>query len=487
MALLKDILYKVALKATAGDMEREVSQVVFDSRKVVPGCLFVAVRGTQVDGHAYIEGAVAEGAVAVLAEEMPAEHQQDITYLQVADSAEALGILAANFYGNPSEKLQMVAVTGTNGKTTTATLLYKLFRGLGYNAGLLSTVKNLVNDREIAATHTTPDAVQLNALLAQMVQEGCGYCFMEASSHAIVQRRMNGLKLAGAIFTNITHDHLDYHQTFDAYIAAKKLLFDELPKGSWALTNIDDKRGMVMLQNTKAAKHTYALKKAADFKARLISNTLQGLELDIDHKNIWFKLIGDFNAYNLLAVYAAAVLLGEDSDEVLVQLSGISTAPGRFEQVMSEGGVVAVVDYAHTPDALENVLQTITNFRTGNEQVITVVGCGGNRDKAKRPVMADIATNLSDKVVLTSDNPRNEEPEVILSEMQAGVSPSNMRKVLTITDRREAIRTACMMARPGDIVLVAGKGHETYQEVKGVKHPFDDRLVLSEMLRSFNK
>lgn len=427
------------------------------------------------------------GAVAVLAEELPAEHQQDVTYLQVADSAEALGVLAANFYGNPSEKLQMVAVTGTNGKTTTATLMYKLFRGLGYNAGLLSTVRNLVNDKEIPATHTTPDAVQLNALLAMMVEEGCTYCFMEASSHAIVQRRMNGLKLAGAIFTNITHDHLDYHQTFDSYIAAKKLLFDELPKGAWALTNIDDKRGMVMLQNTKAAKYTYALKKAADYKAKLISNTLQGLELDIDHKNIWFKLIGDFNAYNLLAVYAAAVLLGEDSDEVLVQLSGISTAPGRFEQVTSEGGVVAVVDYAHTPDALENVLQTIANFRTGNEQVITVVGCGGNRDKAKRPVMAGIASNLSDKVILTSDNPRNEEPETILAEMQAGVSASNMRKVLTITDRREAIRTACMMAQAGDIVLVAGKGHETYQEIKGVKHPFDDRQVLSEMLRLFSK
>lgn len=487
MALLKDILYKVALKATAGDMEREVNQIVFDSRKVVPGCLFVAVRGTQVDGHRFITGAVEMGAVAILAEELPVERQPEVTYLQVADSAEALGVLAANFYGNPSEKLQMVAVTGTNGKTTTATLMYKLFRGLGYNAGLLSTVRNLVNDKEISATHTTPDAVQLNALLAMMVEEGCSYCFMEASSHAIVQRRMNGLKLAGAIFTNITHDHLDYHQTFDSYIAAKKLLFDELPKGAWALTNIDDKRGMVMLQNTKAAKYTYALKKAADYKARLISNTLQGLELDIDHKNIWFKLIGDFNAYNLLAVYAAAVLLGEDSDEVLVQLSGISTAPGRFEQVTSKGGVVAVVDYAHTPDALENVLQTITNFRTGNEQVITVVGCGGNRDKAKRPIMADIATNLSDKVILTSDNPRNEEPEAILAEMQAGVSPSNMRKVLTITDRREAIRTACMMAQAGDIVLVAGKGHETYQEVKGVKHPFDDRQVLSEMLRLFSK
>jgi UDP-N-acetylmuramoyl-L-alanyl-D-glutamate--2,6-diaminopimelate ligase len=487
MAHLKDIVYKVSLKATAGDMEREVTQIVFDSRKVVPGCLFVAVRGTQFDGHQFIEGAIAQGAVAVMAEELPVDPPQNVTWLQVADTAEALGIVAANFYGNPSEKLQMVAITGTNGKTTTATLLYKLFRGLGYHVGLLSTVKNLINDREIPATHTTPDAIQLNALLAQMLAEGCTYCFMEASSHAIVQRRMSGLKLAGAVFSNISHDHLDYHQTFDAYIAAKKMLFDELPKDAWALTNIDDKRGMVMLQNTKAKKHSYALKKAADFKARLISNTLQGLELDIDHKNIWFKLIGDFNAYNLLAVYGAAVLLGEDSDEVLIQLSGISTAPGRFEQVASEGGVVAVVDYAHTPDALENVLQTIANFRTGNEQVITVVGCGGNRDKAKRPLMAEIAANLSDKVILTSDNPRNEEPEAILADMQAGVSPSNMRKLLTISDRKEAIRTACMMAQRGDIVLVAGKGHETYQEIKGVKYPFDDRQVLNEMLRLFSK
>ncbi|WP_017731844.1 UDP-N-acetylmuramoyl-L-alanyl-D-glutamate--2,6-diaminopimelate ligase [Nafulsella turpanensis] len=487
MALLKDILYKVALQSTAGDMEREIVRVVFDSRQVEPGVLFVAVRGTQVDGHAFIDKAISQGAVAILAEEIPAETQEGVTYLQVQDSSVALGVVAANFYGNPSEKLKMVAVTGTNGKTTTVTLLYKLFRSLGYNVGMLSTVRNLVNDHEVAATHTTPDAVQLNALLARMVEAGCGYCFMEASSHAIVQGRMSGLQIAGAVFTNITHDHLDYHQTFDAYIAAKKQLFDQLPKTAWALTNIDDKRGMVMLQNTKAAKHTYALKKAADFKAKLISNTLQGLELDIDHKVVWFKLIGDFNAYNLLAVYSAALLLGEDKDEVLLQLSGISSAPGRFEQLMSNSGIVAVVDYAHTPDALENVLQTISNFRTGNEQVITVVGCGGNRDKTKRPLMAGIAGNLSDKVILTSDNPRNEEPEAILSDMQAGVSASLMRKVLTIADRKEAIRTACMLAQPGDIVLVAGKGHETYQEIKGVKYPFDDRQVLSEMLKMLNK
>lgn len=487
MALLKDIVYKVALKASAGDMERDIKQIVFDSRKVEQGSLFVAVRGTQTDGHDYINTAIEKGAVAILAEELPQEVKEGITYLEVKDSSVALGIVAANFYGNPSSKLKMVAITGTNGKTTTVTLLYKLFRSLGYHTGLLSTVRNLINDEEIAATHTTPDAVQLNALLAQMVKAGCGYCFMEASSHAIVQQRMSGLELAGAVFSNITHDHLDYHQTFDAYIAAKKQLFDNLPKTAWALTNTDDKRGLVMLQNTKALKHTYALKKAADFKAKLISNTLQGLELDIDHKTVWFKLIGDFNAYNLLAVYATAVLLGEDKDEVLLQLSGLSTAPGRFEQVHSQSGIIAVVDYAHTPDALENVLQTIANFRTGNEQVITVVGCGGNRDKGKRPVMAEIASSFSDKVVLTSDNPRNEEPEAILAEMQAGVSPSNVRKVLTINDRKEAIRTACMLAQPGDIVLVAGKGHETYQEIKGVRYPFDDRQVLSEMLNMYSK
>ena len=487
MPLLKEILYKVALQSTSGDMELEVSQVVFDSRKVEAGSLFVAVQGTQVNGHEFIDKAIAQGAVAVMVEEFPAEMVDGVTYLQVKDSAVALGIVAANFYGNPSKKLKMVAVTGTNGKTTTVTLLYKLFRNLGYHVGMLSTVRNLINDKEIAATHTTPDAVQLNALLAQMVEAGCGYCFMEASSHAIVQGRMSGLQFAGAVFSNITHDHLDFHQTFDAYIAAKKQLFDQLPKSAWALTNIDDKRGMVMLQNTRATKHTYALKKAADFKAKLISNTLQGLELDIDHKVVWFKLIGDFNAYNLLAVYSAALLLGEDKDEVLLQLSGISSAPGRFEQMMSSTGVVAVVDYAHTPDALENVLQTIANFRTGNEQVITVVGCGGNRDKTKRPVMAGIAANLSDKVILTSDNPRNEEPEAILADMQAGVSASLMRKVLTIADRKEAIRTACMLAQTGDIVLVAGKGHETYQEIKGVKYPFDDRLVLAEMLKMFDK
>jgi UDP-N-acetylmuramoyl-L-alanyl-D-glutamate--2,6-diaminopimelate ligase len=483
MPVLQNILYKINLKAVSGPTDISIVDIAFDSRLVAPGSLFVAVKGTQSDGHDYIEKAIEKGAAAIIAETLPTPVPEGITWVQVLDSAAALGIAAANFYDNPSEKLKIVAVTGTNGKTTTATLLFKLFRALGYSSGLFSTVRNYINETELAATHTTPDALQLQKLLAKMLAEGCTHCFMEASSHAIVQHRLSGLKLSGAIFSNITHDHLDYHQTFDAYIAAKKGLFDMLPKDAWALTNIDDKRGMVMLQNTKASKYSYALKKPADYKARLISNTLQGLELDVDGKVVWFKLIGDFNAYNLLSVYAAAMLLGEDKDEVLTELSNISTAPGRFEQVAQGSDVIAVVDYAHTPDALENVLQTIAGFRTGAEQVITVVGCGGNRDKAKRPLMAEIAANFSDRVVLTSDNPRFEEPAQILADMQAGVSASNTRKVLSILDRKEAIRTACMLARPGDIILVAGKGHETYQEISGIKHPFDDRQVLAEILR----
>lgn len=483
MPLLQNILYKINLRAVSGPTDISVVDITFDSRQVSPGSLFVAVRGTQSDGHDYIEKAVEKGAAAIIAETLPQPLLDGITWIQVPDSAAALGIAAANFYDNPSEKLKIVAVTGTNGKTTTATLLFKLFRAMGYSSGLFSTVRNFINENELAATHTTPDALQMQRLLAKMVAEGCTHCFMEASSHAIVQHRLSGAKLAGAIFSNITHDHLDYHQTFEAYIEAKKGLFDMLPKDAWALTNIDDKRGPVMLQNTKASKYTYALRKPADYKARLLSNTLQGLELDVDGTVVWFKLIGDFNAYNLLSVYAAAMLLGEEKDEVLTQLSSISTAPGRFEQVATDSEVVAVVDYAHTPDALENVLQTIAGFRTGSEQVITVVGCGGNRDKGKRPLMAEIAANLSDKVVLTSDNPRNEVPGQIIADMQAGISASNIRKVLSILDRKEAIRTACMLARPGDIILVAGKGHETYQEIGGVKYPFDDRQILAEILR----
>ncbi|HLW21153.1 MAG TPA: UDP-N-acetylmuramoyl-L-alanyl-D-glutamate--2,6-diaminopimelate ligase, partial [Cyclobacteriaceae bacterium] len=411
----------------------------------------------------------------------PLDKIDGVTYVQVVSAAKALGIIASNFYDHPSQKLKVIAVTGTNGKTTIATLLHQLFMELGHISGLLSTVENKINDTVVTATHTTPDAIAINELLVEMVNAGCTYCFMEASSHAIVQERMAGLKLAGAVFSNISHDHLDYHGTFEEYIWAKKRLFDELPKDAFALVNADDKRGLVMLQNTKASKHTYALKFPADFKAKIITNTLQGLELDIQGKAVWFRLIGKFNAYNLLAVLGAAVLLGEEEEEVMMQLSMMKGAQGRFETFECQG-IIAIVDYAHTPDALENVLKTIQGVRTGGEQVITVVGCGGNRDKGKRPIMANIACQYSTKVVLTSDNPRNEDPMEILQDMQAGVNPVSMRKVVTIPDRREAIKNACLMVAAGDIILVAGKGHETYQEIKGVRYPFDDLVVVREFL-----
>ena len=488
MKVLKDILYKVSLLAVEGDTNVAVEAVQFDSRKVEEGSVFVAVSGTQVDGHRYIAQAVEQGAVAVVCEELPEEKGADVTYVQVESSAKALGLMTSNFYDNPSAKLQLVAVTGTNGKTTVATLLHQLFMLLGYHTGLLSTVNNQINEQVIPSTHTTPDAVQLNALLAQMVQQGCTHTFMEASSHAIAQYRMSGLTLAGAIFTNISHDHLDYHETFDNYIKAKKQLFDQLPREAFALVNVDDKRGRIMLQNTKARSYTYSLKSVSDFKAKVLSNSFQGLELSIGSKDlapreVWFNLIGDFNAYNLLAVYGAAVLLEESSEEVLTQLSAVRPARGRFEQVISPEGVIAIVDYAHTPDALKNVLNTIQNVRTKNETVICLVGCGGDRDKTKRPEMAAIAAQLSDRVILTSDNPRSEDPDQIIREMQAGVSASNYKKVLTITNRKEAIRAACMMAQPGDIVLVAGKGHETYQEIKGVKHDFDDKKIIEAIFK----
>ncbi|TRX54272.1 UDP-N-acetylmuramoyl-L-alanyl-D-glutamate--2,6-diaminopimelate ligase [Fulvivirga sp. M361] len=485
MAILRDILYKVSLVSTSGDMERKVESIAFDSRKVAKGGLFIAVKGTQVDGHDYIYTAIQQGAQAIVCERLPDETKKEVTYIAVKNSAHALGIIAANFYGNPSTKLKLVGVTGTNGKTTVATLLFDLFRQMGYSAGLLSTVNNRIDNKVIKATHTTPDAISLNALIAEMVEEGCDFCFMEVSSHAIDQGRVAGLNFKGAIFTNISHDHLDYHKTFDAYIKAKKRLFDDLRPGSFALSNVDDKRGRVILQNTKASKNTYALKSVAEFRAKLVANTLQGLEMEIDGKNVWFKLIGDFNAYNLLAVYATGVLLGEDSDELLTQLSLMDGAPGRFEQIISESDITAIVDYAHTPDALKNVLNTIAELRTGNEQVITVVGCGGSRDKTKRPLMASIACKMSDKVVLTSDNPRDEDPLEIIKEMQTGVSPADYKKTLVLADREEAIKTACVLANKKDIILVAGKGHETYQEIKGVRHPFDDKEVLERMLNLF--
>ena len=485
MAELKDILYKVSLKSSFGSMNAEVKGVSFDSRKVQPGFLFVAVKGTTSDGHAFISKAIELGATVIVCEQLPETVNENITYVAVKDSAQALGIISANFFGNPSEKLKLVGVTGTNGKTTTVTLLYQLFGAMGHRSGLISTVENKIVDQVIPSTHTTPDPIQLNELLKKMVEAGVTHTFMEVSSHAVDQERIAGIRFAGALFTNITHDHLDYHKTFENYIKAKKKYFDELSSDAFALVNADDKRGMVMVQNTKAKKHSFGLKKMVDFKGKIITNSIEGLELEVAGKNVWFKMIGDFNAYNILGVYGAAVLLGEDSDDVLTHLSSLRGAPGRFELVSPGSKITAIVDYAHTPDALKNVLETIAQFRTGNEQVITVVGCGGNRDKTKRPLMASIACRLSDKVVLTSDNPRDEEPGAIIKDMQAGILPTEARKTLVLADREEAIKTACMMAKERDIVLVAGKGHETYQEIKGVKYPFDDREVVERMLKLF--
>lgn len=482
MKLLKDILFGVSLVEIHGDRDLEVTSLAFDSREVVKGSVFFAIKGLSVDGHNYIETAIAKGASAVVCEKVPSAINANTTFIQVNNSAAAMGIVAANFHNNPSKKLKLVGITGTNGKTTTATLLHQLFQQLGYKAGLLSTVENKIDHQVSPSRFTTPDALQLNELLAQMVNAGCTHCFMEVSSHALVQERTSGLYFAGGIFSNISHDHLDYHKTFDEYIKAKKILFDRLPKEAFALVNVDDKRGSVMLQNTKADKNTYGLKTMADFKAKILHNTLEGLELDIDGVNAWFRLIGDFNAYNLLAVYATGVLLGEEKDDVLTALSQIEGARGRFEQVYNSNDILAIVDYAHTPDALENVLSTIDTLRTRQEKVITVVGCGGNRDKTKRPEMARIAAKFSNKIVLTSDNPRDEEPMDILNEMMVGVPKVAQKHTMVIVDRKEAIRTACNLAEAGDIILVAGKGHETYQEIKGVRNHFDDKEILNEML-----
>lgn len=485
MAELKDILYKVNITSASGDMGIPLNGIAFDSRQVKKGYLFVAIKGTQSDGHTFIDKAIQNGAVAVVAEKLPEALATNVTYVTVKNSGKALGVLASNFYGNPSGKLKLVGATGTNGKTTVVTLLYKLYKALGYKVGMLSTVHNLINDQVIPASHTTPDPIQINELLVKMVEAGCTYCFMEVSSHAVDQGRIEGLDFVGAIFTNITHDHLDYHHTFESYIRAKKGFFDGLTSDAFALVNVDDKRGMVMLQNTKATKKTFAIKKMADFKAKVITNSLEGLELEIDNRNVWFKLIGDFNAYNLLTVYAAAILLGEDSESVLMRLSALTGAPGRFELVLPGSKYTAIVDYSHTPDSLKNALETITAFRSGQEQVISVVGCGGDRDKMKRPLMAAIACKYSNKAIFTSDNPRSEDPMEIIRDMQKGVGPTDAKKTLVIVDREEAIKTACMMAKENDIILVAGKGHETYQEIKGVKHPFDDKEVLERMLKMF--
>lgn len=488
MQPLQDILKDLTVLASHGPLHVQVASITFDSRQVQEGVLFVAMRGVQADGHTFMAKAADANAAAIVCEEFPAELASGVTYIKVADSSQALGLMAAAFYGHPSRKLKLVGVTGTNGKTTSVTLLHKLFRELGYHVGMISTVQNQIDEEVIPSTHTTPDAVSLNALLDKMVNAGCTCAFMEVSSHAMVQQRVAGITFAGGVFTNITHDHLDYHGTFDEYIKAKKSFFDMLPAGAFALINADDKRGPVMVQNTKADVRYFSLRKITDFKARLIDNTLQGLHLEIDGHEIWARLIGAFNAYNLLGAYGVAVLLDEDPMEALTVLSSLDTAAGRFDYIVSETEqITGIVDYAHTPDALENVLNTIQQIRTPLQTVITVVGCGGNRDAGKRPVMADIACRLSDKVILTSDNPRFEEPQTILEDMQKGVKPLDFKKTLRVLDRREAIRTACMLAGKDDIILVAGKGHETYQEIKGVKHPFDDKQVLQQALQQLGK
>lgn len=482
MQTLKDILFGVSLKSITGNRDEKIKGIAFDSRKIEKGFLFVAVKGLTVDGHDYIEAAIEKGARVIVCEQQRDDLEKDITIVQTDHSAEALGIIASNFYGRPSEKIKLVGITGTNGKTTCATLLFELFQNLGYSVGLLSTVENKINSKVLSASFTTPDAVQLNSLLAEMVDGGCTHCFMEVSSHALVQQRVAGVHFAGAVFTNITHDHLDYHKTFDEYIAAKKLLFDGLSSEAFAIVNVDDKRGPVMLQNTKADKFRMGIRSMADFKVRIIHNTLQGLELNFDGVDVWFKLIGAFNAYNLLTAYTVSVLLGEEKEATLSALSTTSGASGRFEKVENTSDVMAIVDYAHTPDALENVLKTIDDLRTKNETLVTVVGCGGDRDKTKRPKMAEIASRFSDKIILTSDNPRTEDPKQILEDMKAGIPKSKERNVMIIEDRKEAIRTACNLVNDKDIVLVAGKGHENYQEINGKRHHFDDREILEELL-----
>jgi UDP-N-acetylmuramoyl-L-alanyl-D-glutamate--2,6-diaminopimelate ligase len=485
--VLQDILYKVHLQQVQGITAIEVSGIAIDSRKVEQGFVFVAIRGEQSDGHAFIEKAIKLGAKAIVCEQFPESFQEGVVYLRVNNTHEAVAYMAHHFYDEPSLLIKLVGVTGTNGKTTIATVLFKLFTQLGYKCGLVSTVQNQIADRIIPATHTTPDAVSLNALLKQMADEGCSHVFMECSSHAIHQHRITGLQFAGGIFSNITHDHLDYHKTFEAYIKVKKSFFDHLPSTAFAISNADDKRGEVMLQNTSAKKHLYSLKSSAEFKGKILENALTGLVMTVNGKEVHFRLIGEFNAYNLLAVYGAAVCLGEESDTVLTALSLLSGAEGRFDYIISAGMIIGIVDYAHTPDALENVLMTIKKLRKGHEQVITVVGCGGDRDKTKRPIMAQTACDLSDRVILTSDNPRSEDPEQILRDMETGLSSAAKRKYVQVTDRKEAIKMAVSLAGKEDIILVAGKGHEKYQDIKGVKYAFDDKLVLKEMFELLNK
>lgn len=483
MKILKDILYKVSVNAVYGDTNMKVVQVDFDSRKVVKDSLFVAQKGTSVDGHLYIDKAISLGATTIICEELPIRLEANITFIQVEDSSKTLAIIASNFYDNPSSKLKLIGVTGTNGKTTVASLLYQLLKKSGYKTGLLSTVQILVDTTVFNATHTTPDSVTINYYLHQMVLLGVDYCFMEVSSHGIHQKRTEGLEFAGGIFTNLSHDHLDYHVSFASYRDVKKSFFDSLPKTAFALTNLDDKNGNIMLQNTKARKRTYALKTLADYKAKIIEKSFSGTLISINDTEFWTKLIGNFNAYNLAAIIGVAYELGLEKLEILTIISQLESVSGRFEHLVSDNGVIAIVDYAHTPDALRNVLQTINNIRTNNEKLITVIGCGGDRDKTKRPKMAHIASQLSTQAIFTSDNPRTENPDTILEEMEEGVSAENLKKIITISDRRQAIKTACKFSETGDILLIAGKGHENYQEISGERFHFDD---LVEVKKYFN-
>ena len=487
MISLKEILYKVGIEAVHGSTEIAIEKMAFDSRQITANDVFIAIRGSVSNGHDFIEKAISLGATAVVCDVFPEKMIDGITYVQVKDTNKAMAFMAANYFGNPSQNLKLVGITGTNGKTTIASLLYQLFKKAGFKVGLLSTVKILVDDKEYPATHTTPDSITINHFLREMNEAGVEYCFMEVSSHGIHQKRTEALFFAGGVFTNLSHDHLDYHPTFAEYRDVKKAFFDQLPKSAFALVNIDDKNGMVMLQNSYARKLTYALKTYADYKAQILENQLSGLLLKINDNEVWVRLIGTFNAYNLLAIYGTAVELGLESFEVLRLLSELESVSGRFQFIISDNQITAIVDYAHTPDALDNVLKTINDIRTKNEQLITVVGCGGDRDTTKRPVMANIASTLSDKVILTSDNPRSENPEDIIADMEKGVEPQNYKKTIAITDRKQAIKTACQLAAPNDIILIAGKGHETYQEIKGVRQHFDDMETVTTLLKELNK
>ncbi|MFH6767934.1 UDP-N-acetylmuramoyl-L-alanyl-D-glutamate--2,6-diaminopimelate ligase [Gaetbulibacter aquiaggeris] len=487
MMALKDILYRVTINAVVGSTLVDINTIQFDSRSINDSDLFVAIKGTLVDGHDFIDKAIKKGARAIICEKLPDNFHNGITYVEVQNASRALAFMASNYYEMPSENLKLVGVTGTNGKTTVATLLYQLFKKAGFKVGLLSTVKIMVDNKEYKATHTTPDSLTINKYLKEMSNDGVEFCFMEVSSHGIHQNRTEGLHFVGGIFTNLTHDHLDYHNSFAEYRDVKKSFFDHLPASAFALVNIDDKNGLVMLQNTKARKYTYALKTYADYRVQILENELRGLLLKINDSEVWTKLIGNFNAYNMIAIYATADLLGLKKEESLQLISTLESVSGRFQYLISDEKITAIVDYAHTPDALKNVLETINNIRTKNEELITVVGCGGDRDKTKRPIMGNIASTLSTKVIITSDNPRSEVPEAIINEIETGVEPQNIKKVVSIVDRKQAIKTACQLAKPNDIILIAGKGHENYQEIKGERFDFDDFKIVKELLKQMQK